>query len=112
VSLELPLLVVGWTFSAAARRRVCRPRPSRPNLLQAMFGRNGEAPVPIVAPRTPADCFDAALEAARIALTYRTPVMLLSDGYLANGSEPWRIPDVDELPRCTGTPGWPGCCRG
>lgn len=63
-----------------------------------MYGRNGEAPVPIVAPRTPADCFDAALEAARIAVTYRTPVFLLSDGYLANGSEPWRIPDIDELP--------------
>ncbi len=58
-----------------------------------MFGRNGEAPVPIVAPRSPGDCFDAAIEAARIALTYRTPVFLLSDGYLANGSEPWRMPD-------------------
>ena len=63
-----------------------------------MFGRNGEAPVPIVAPQSPGDCFDAALEAARIAITYRTPVMLLSDGYLANGSEPWRIPEVDDLP--------------
>ena len=68
------------------------------DLLQAMFGRNGEAPVPIVAPQSPGDCFDAALEAARIAVTYRTPVMLLSDGYLANGSEPWRIPELDELP--------------
>ncbi|MFF4648345.1 2-oxoglutarate ferredoxin oxidoreductase subunit alpha, partial [Streptomyces sp. NPDC001389] len=68
------------------------------DLLQAMYGRNGEAPVPIVAPRTAADCFDAALEAARIALEYRTPVFLLSDGYLANGSEPWRIPHPDELP--------------
>jgi len=66
-----------------------------------MFGRNGEAPVPIVAPHTPADCFEAALEAARIALTYRTPVLLLSDGYLANGSEPWRIPELDELPDLT-----------
>ncbi len=63
-----------------------------------MYGRNGEAPVAVIAPRTPGDCFDAALEAARIALTYRTPVFLLSDGYLANGSEPWRIPDLDELP--------------
>ncbi|MCM2394039.1 2-oxoglutarate ferredoxin oxidoreductase subunit alpha, partial [Streptomyces sp. CWNU-1] len=68
------------------------------DLLQAMYGRNGEAPVPIVAPRTPGDCFTAAVEAARIALTYRTPVFLLSDGYLANGSEPWRVPDLDELP--------------
>ena len=63
-----------------------------------MFGRNGEAPVPIVAPRSPADCFDAALEAVRIATTYRTPVLLLSDGYLANGSEPWLVPDVAALP--------------
>ena len=61
-----------------------------------MFGRNGEVPVPIIAPQSPGDCFDAALEAARIAVTYRTPVMLLSDGYLANGSEPWRIPDVED----------------
>ena len=68
------------------------------DLLQAMFGRNGEAPVPIVAPRSPGDCFDAALEAARIAVTYRTPVMLLSDGYLANGSEPWPVPDIANLP--------------
>jgi 2-oxoglutarate ferredoxin oxidoreductase subunit alpha len=68
------------------------------DLLQAMFGRNGEAPVPIVAPRSPADCFNAALEAVRIATTYRTPVLLLSDGYLANGSEPWLIPDVTSLP--------------
>src|ERR1044072_2109154 len=62
-----------------------------------MFGRNGESPVPIVAPQSRGDCFDAALEAARIAVTYRTPVMLLSDGMLANGSEPWRIPELDEL---------------
>ncbi len=63
-----------------------------------MFGRHGEAPVPIVAPSTPGDCFFAAIEAARIALKYRTPVFLLSDGYLANGAEPWRIPDVAVLP--------------
>ncbi|MEK9810630.1 MAG: 2-oxoglutarate ferredoxin oxidoreductase subunit alpha, partial [Candidatus Nanopelagicales bacterium] len=69
------------------------------DLLLAMFGRNGEAPVPIVAPQSPGDCFNAALEAARIAITYRTPVFLLSDGYLANGSEPWRVPEVSALPR-------------
>ena len=63
-----------------------------------MFGRNGEAPVPVVAPRSPADCFDIALEAVRIAVTYRTPVFLLSDGYLANGSEPWRVPERRQLP--------------
>ena len=63
-----------------------------------MFGRNGESPVPIVAPKTPADCFRAAMDAVRIATTYRTPVFLLSDGYLANGSEPWSVPAVDDLP--------------
>jgi 2-oxoglutarate ferredoxin oxidoreductase subunit alpha len=63
-----------------------------------MFGRNGESPVAVVAPQSPGDCFDAALEAVRIATTYRTPVFLLSDGYLANGSEPWCIPDVANLP--------------
>jgi 2-oxoglutarate ferredoxin oxidoreductase subunit alpha len=64
----------------------------------ALFGRHGEAPVAVIAPNSPADCFYTALEAARIALTYRTPVILLSDGYVANGSEPWLLPDVDELP--------------
>jgi 2-oxoglutarate ferredoxin oxidoreductase subunit alpha len=68
------------------------------DLLHAMFGRHGEAPVPIVAAKTPSHCFEAAIEAARIALRYRTPVYLLSDGYLANGSEPWLLPDVDSLP--------------
>ncbi|MEU6774566.1 2-oxoacid:acceptor oxidoreductase subunit alpha [Streptomyces sp. NPDC046759] len=96
VSLELPLLVVD--IQRGGPSTGLPTKTEQADLLQAMFGRNGEAPVPIVAPRTPADCFDAALEAARIALTYRTPVMLLSDGYLANGSEPWRIPDLDELP--------------
>jgi 2-oxoglutarate ferredoxin oxidoreductase subunit alpha len=69
------------------------------DLLMAMFGRNGESPVAVVAPATPADCFDTALEAVRIAVKYRTPVVILSDGYLANGSEPWRVPSVDALPR-------------
>jgi 2-oxoglutarate ferredoxin oxidoreductase subunit alpha len=63
-----------------------------------MFGRHGEAPVPIVAAKTPAHCFEAAIEAVRIALKYRTPVYLLSDGYLANGSEPWRLPAIEDLP--------------
>ncbi|MFH9860623.1 2-oxoacid:acceptor oxidoreductase subunit alpha [Streptomyces sp. NPDC017202] len=96
VSLELPLLVVD--IQRGGPSTGLPTKTEQADLLQAMFGRNGEAPLPIVAPRTPADCFDAALEAARIALTYRTPVMLLSDGYLANGSEPWRIPELDELP--------------
>jgi 2-oxoglutarate/2-oxoacid ferredoxin oxidoreductase subunit alpha len=68
------------------------------DLLQVLYGRNGEAPVPVVAACTPSDCFSAAVEAARIALRYRTPVVLLSDGYLANGSEPWLLPDVASLP--------------
>ncbi|MFD5964691.1 2-oxoacid:acceptor oxidoreductase subunit alpha [Streptomyces sp. NPDC060311] len=96
VSLELPLLVVD--IQRGGPSTGLPTKTEQADLLQAMYGRNGEAPVPVVAPRTPADCFDAALEAARIALTYRTPVFLLSDGYLANGSEPWRIPEPDELP--------------
>ncbi|MFF1439628.1 2-oxoacid:acceptor oxidoreductase subunit alpha [Streptomyces sp. NPDC058295] len=99
VSMELPLLIVD--IQRGGPSTGLPTKTEQADLLQAMFGRNGEAPVPIVAPRTPADCFDAALEAARIALTYRTPVMLLSDGYLANGSEPWRIPELDELPDLT-----------
>ncbi|MEU9140805.1 2-oxoacid:acceptor oxidoreductase subunit alpha [Streptomyces sp. NPDC048404] len=96
VSLELPLLVID--IQRGGPSTGLPTKTEQADLLQAMYGRNGEAPVPIVAPRTPADCFDAAIEAARIALTYRTPVLLLSDGYLANGSEPWRIPETDELP--------------
>ena len=68
------------------------------DLLLAMFGRHGESPLPIVAASSPADCFDTAIEAARIAVTYRTPVILLSDTFLSNSSEPWLIPDVDSLP--------------
>jgi 2-oxoglutarate ferredoxin oxidoreductase subunit alpha len=96
VSLELPLLVID--IQRGGPSTGLPTKTEQADLLQAMYGRNGEAPVPIVAPATAADCFTAALEAARIALTYRTPVFLLSDGYLANGSEPWRIPEPDELP--------------
>ncbi len=96
VSLELPLLIVD--IQRGGPSTGLPTKTEQADLLQAMYGRNGEAPVPVVAPRTAADCFDAALEAARIALTYRTPVFLLSDGYLANGSEPWRIPQPEELP--------------
>lgn len=96
VMTELPLLVIDVQRGGPSTGLPTKTEQA--DLLQAMFGRNGEAPVPIVAPRSPGDCFDAALEAARIAITYRTPVMLLSDGYLANGSEPWRIPEVSELP--------------
>ncbi|WP_397195939.1 2-oxoacid:acceptor oxidoreductase subunit alpha [Nocardioides rotundus] len=96
VMTELPLLVVDVQRGGPSTGLPTKTEQA--DLLQAMFGRNGEAPVPIVAPRSPGDCFDAALEAARIAITYRTPVMLLSDGYLANGSEPWQVPDVADLP--------------
>jgi 2-oxoglutarate ferredoxin oxidoreductase subunit alpha len=68
------------------------------DLLQALYGRNGEAPLPVIAASTPSDCFDTAFEASRIALKYMTPVILLTDGYLGNGSEPWMIPDLDKLP--------------
>ena len=96
VMTELPLLVVNVQRGGPSTGLPTKAEQS--DLLQAMFGRNGESPVPIVAPQSPADCFDAAVEAARIAVTYRTPVMLLSDGMLANGSEPWQIPDVASLP--------------
>ncbi|MDX6331312.1 MAG: 2-oxoglutarate/2-oxoacid ferredoxin oxidoreductase subunit alpha [Streptomycetaceae bacterium] len=96
VSLELPLLVID--IQRGGPSTGLPTKTEQADLLQAMYGRNGEAPVPIVAPATPGDCFNAAMEAARIALAYRTPVFLLSDGYLANGSEPWRVPDVAELP--------------
>jgi 2-oxoglutarate ferredoxin oxidoreductase subunit alpha len=96
VMIELPLVVVDVQRGGPSTGLPTKTEQS--DLLQAMFGRNGEAPVPVIAPKSPGDCFDAALEAARIALTYRTPVILLSDGYLANGAEPWPIPDVDSLP--------------
>jgi 2-oxoglutarate ferredoxin oxidoreductase subunit alpha len=102
VMLELPLVVIDVQRGGPSTGLPTKTEQS--DLLQAMYGRNGEAPLPVVAPQSPADCFDAAIEAARIAVTYRTPVMLLSDGYLANGSEPWRLPDVGDLP--TITPGF------
>ena len=96
VSLEIPLVVCDIQRGGPSTGLPTKTEQS--DLLQAMFGRNGEAPVPIVAAQSPADCFAAALEAVRIALRYRTPVFLLSDGYLANGSEPWRLPNVADLP--------------
>jgi len=96
VMLELPLLICD--IQRGGPSTGLPTKTEQADLLQAMFGRNGEAPVAIVAPRSPSDCFDAAIEAARIATKYRTPVFLLSDGYLANGSEPWLLPDVAKLP--------------
>ncbi|MGZ4598415.1 MAG: 2-oxoacid:acceptor oxidoreductase subunit alpha [Oryzihumus sp.] len=99
VSLELPLVIVDVQRGGPSTGLPTKTEQA--DLLQAMFGRNGEAPVPVVAPQSPGDCFDAAMEAVRIATTYRTPVFLLTDGYLANGSEPWRIPEVGDLPDLT-----------
>ncbi|GAA3124943.1 2-oxoacid:acceptor oxidoreductase subunit alpha [Nonomuraea sp. NPDC049419] len=96
VTTELPLIVVD--VQRAGPSTGMPTKTEQTDLLMALFGRNGESPVPVVAPMSPSDCFDAAVEAARIAVKYRTPVMLLSDGYLANGSEPWRLPEVSELP--------------
>jgi 2-oxoglutarate ferredoxin oxidoreductase subunit alpha len=96
VMTELPLVVVDVQRGGPSTGLPTKTEQA--DLLQAMFGRNGEAPLPVLAPQSPGDCFDTALEAIRIAITYRTPVMLLSDGYLANGSEPWRIPEIEELP--------------
>ena len=96
VSVELPLIVVD--VQRAGPSTGMPTKTEQADLLMAIFGRNGESPVPVIAAASPSDCFFAAIEAARIAVTYRTPVVLLSDGYLANGSEPWLIPDVAKLP--------------
>ncbi len=96
VSVELPLIICD--VQRAGPSTGMPTKTEQADLLMALFGRNGESPVPVVAAASPSDCFHAAIEAARIAVTYRTPVVLLSDGYLANGSEPWLIPDVASLP--------------
>ncbi len=96
-SVELPLIICD--IQRAGPSTGMPTKTEQADLLMALFGRNGESPVAVLAPSTPADCFDTAIEAVRIAVKYRTPVIILSDGYLANGSEPWRIPDVGGLPR-------------
>lgn len=96
VMLELPLVIVDVQRGGPSTGLPTKTEQA--DLLQAMYGRNGESPVAVLAPATPSDCFNMAIEACRIALEYRTPVFLLSDGYIANGSEPWRIPTVDSLP--------------
>jgi 2-oxoglutarate ferredoxin oxidoreductase subunit alpha len=96
VSLELPLIVID--IQRGGPSTGLPTKPEQADLMMAMYGRHSESPMPIVAPRSPADCFNAAIEACRIALRYRTPVMLLSDGYLATSSEPWLLPDIDSLP--------------
>jgi 2-oxoglutarate/2-oxoacid ferredoxin oxidoreductase subunit alpha len=96
VALELPLVILD--IQRAGPSTGMPTKPEQADLLLVMFGRNAESPVPVIAAATPGECFDAAIEAARIALKYRTPVFLLSDAYLANGSEPWLLPDVESLP--------------
>jgi 2-oxoglutarate ferredoxin oxidoreductase subunit alpha len=99
VSLELPLLIIDVQRGGPSTGLPTKTEQA--DLLLAMYGRHGEAPIPIVAAATPSDCFHAAIEAARIALKYRTPVLLLTDGYLGNGAEPWLLPDVGQLPDLT-----------
>jgi 2-oxoglutarate/2-oxoacid ferredoxin oxidoreductase subunit alpha len=95
VMTELPLLVIDVQRGGPSTGLPTKTEQA--DLLQALYGRNGESPVAVLAPRSPSDCFDTAVEAARIAVSYHTPVIVLSDGAIANGSEPWRIPDVDTL---------------
>jgi len=96
IMYELPLIIINVQRGGPSTGLPTKTEQS--DLLQALVGRNGEAPMPVVAPRSPGDAFDTVLEAARIALRYRTPVMVLSDGYLANSAEPWLIPELEDLP--------------
>ncbi len=96
ISLELPLVLVDVQRGGPSTGLPTKTEQA--DLMLAMYGRHGEAPLPIVAARSASHCFDAAFEAVRIAVKYRTPVMLLTDGYLANGAEPWLLPDVNALP--------------
>ena len=96
ISLELPLLIIDVQRGGPSTGLPTKTEQS--DLLMAMYGRHGESPLPIVAAYSPAQCFHAVIEAVRIAVTYRTPVFLLTDGYLANGAEPWLVPDVASLP--------------
>jgi 2-oxoglutarate/2-oxoacid ferredoxin oxidoreductase subunit alpha len=96
-SVELPLIVCD--IQRAGPSTGMPTKTEQADLLMALYGRNGESPIAVLAPATPSDCFDTAIEAVRIAVKYRTPVIILSDGYLANGSEPWLIPEVSGLPK-------------
>jgi 2-oxoglutarate/2-oxoacid ferredoxin oxidoreductase subunit alpha len=96
VKTELPLVITD--IQRAGPSTGMPTKPEQADLLMAMYGRHGESPIPIIAASTPADCFDCAYEAVRIAVKYMTPVILLTDGQLANGAEPWLLPDVDKMP--------------
>ena len=95
INLELPLIIVDVQRGGPSTGLPTKTEQA--DLLHALYGRHGEAPLPILAPQTPSDCFAVAIEATRLAVKYRTPVIVLSDGYLANGAEPWRLPDLDAL---------------
>jgi 2-oxoglutarate/2-oxoacid ferredoxin oxidoreductase subunit alpha len=95
ISLELPMIIVNVQRGGPSTGLPTKTEQS--DLLQAFFGRNGESPIVIVAPQSPADCFDIAVEAARLAIRATTPVMILSDGFLGNSSEPWLVPNPDEI---------------
>ncbi len=97
VITELPMIVINVQRGGPSTGLPTKTEQS--DLLQALFGRNGECPLPVLAARSPGDCFDVAQEAWRIAVRYMTPVLLLTDGYIANGSEPWRIPSLSEIPK-------------
>ncbi len=96
LSMELPLVVIDVQRGGPSTGLPTKTEAS--DLMMAIYGRHGESPMPVVAANSPADCFYAAIEAARLALKYRTPVMLLTDGYLATGAEPWKLPEVEDLP--------------
>lgn len=96
VMTELPLVIIN--IQRGGPSTGLPTKTEQADLFQAVYGRNGESPIPVLATSTPSDCFYMSMEAARIAVKYMTPVILLSDGYIANGSEPWRIPHADELP--------------
>ena len=95
IALELPMIIVNVQRGGPSTGLPTKTEQA--DLLQALFGRNGESPIVVVAPQSPADCFDIAVEAARLAIRATTPVMILSDGFLANSSEPWLVPDPDEI---------------
>ncbi len=104
INAELPLVVVDSQRGGPSTGLPTKTEQS--DLYQAVYGRNADAPIPVIASRSPSDCFEVAIEAVRIALRHMTPVMLLTDGYLANAAEPWRLPDIDAIPRITvNTPG-------
>ena len=96
VMVELPLVVID--VQRAGPSTGMPTKVEQADLLQVLYGRNGESPIPVVAPATPGECFTLAIEAARIALKYMTPVVYLSDAFVANGAEPWQVPSLDSLP--------------